>query len=135
MTGERTSSWQRWRQTASSRAVSGRQSAANGRACPDGSIGNILYCGLALAGWVSTTLLAAAGCLTVLFMMAGNGSLPGFFEQISLLGRHYLAAAPTARKAFDTELLTAAVILCALTGYFRRGALISIFKAGGGDGQ
>ena len=98
MTGERMSSWQRWRQAVSLRAVRLRQGAANGRGNPEGSFGNILYCGLALAGWVSTTLLAAAGCMTVLFMMAGNGSLPGFFEQISLLGRHYLAAAPTARR-------------------------------------
>ena len=124
MTGERTSSWQRW-----------RQGAANGRGNPEGSFGDILYCGLALAGWVSTTLLAAAGCFLVLFMMAGNGSLSGFFEQISLLGRHYLAAAPTARRAFDTELLTAVGCLSALAGFFRRGALISIFRTGGCDGQ
>ena len=114
MTGERTSSWYRWRQAA---------------------FGDMLYCALALAGWVSTTLLAAAGCIIVLFMLAGNGSLPGFFAQVSLLGQHYLAAASPARKAFDFDLLTAAGCLCAVTGILRRGALISIFRGGGRDGQ
>jgi hypothetical protein len=68
-------------------------------------------------------------------VMAGNGSPSGFFEQVSLLGQHYLTALPAARSTFDAELASAAASVVVLTGFFRRSALISIFKTGGGDGQ
>jgi hypothetical protein len=99
------------------------------------SLGSILYVGLSVAGWCATTLLAAAGCFAVLFMMAGNGSLSGFFEQLNLLASHYLSAPPPARASFDGYLGYAALATVFLCGLFRRGALISIFKQGGGDGQ
>jgi hypothetical protein len=99
------------------------------------SLGDIAYRVLALLGWVSTTLLTAAGCFVVLFLMAGNGSPSGFFEQVSLLGQHYLTALPAARSTFDAELASAAASVVVLTGFFRRAALIFIFKTGGGDGQ
>ena len=97
--------------------------------------GNMAYRALALLGWISTTLLTAAGCFVVIFLMAGNGSPFGFFEQVSLLGRHYLTALPGARSTFDAELAWAAASVIVLTGFFRRSALISIFKTGGLDGQ
>jgi hypothetical protein len=99
------------------------------------SLGDVAYQVLALLGWVSTTLLTSAGCFVVLFLMAGNGSPSGFFEQVSLLGQHYLTALPAARSTFDAELASAAASVVVLTGFFRRSALISIFKTGGGDGQ
>jgi hypothetical protein len=99
------------------------------------SVGSILYLGLAVTGWCATTLLAAAGCFAVLFMMAGNGSLSGFFEQLNLLSSHYLSAPPRARASFDGYLGYAALATVFLCGLLRRGALISIFKQGGGDGQ
>jgi hypothetical protein len=99
------------------------------------SIGRILYVALALTGWAATTLLTAAGCFVALLLMAGNGSLTGFFAQASLLGQHYLSAEPPARIAFGSDMLLAAGGIFTLTGFFRRGALVSIFKAGGRDGQ
>jgi hypothetical protein len=97
--------------------------------------GFILYCALALTGWLATTCLAAAGCFVALFIMAGNGSLDGFFEQVSLLSEHYLVAPPTARGAFDAKMVLAAGSVTLLTGFFRRSALISIFRSGGHDGE
>ena len=99
------------------------------------SLGNMAYQALALLGWASTTLLTAAGCFVVIFLMAGNGSPSGFFEQVSLLGQHYLTALPAARSTFDAGLASAAASVVVLTGFFRRSALISIFKTGGRDGQ
>jgi hypothetical protein len=99
------------------------------------SLGSLLYLGLAVAGWCATTLLAAAGCFAVLFLMAGNGSLSSFFEQLNLLSSHYLSAPSDARARFDGYLGYAVLATVFLCGLFRRGALFSIFKQGGGDGQ
>ena len=100
---------------------------------PKLSIPGPLYVLLALTGWLATTLLSAAGIFVGLFWAAGNGSLPGFFEQLELLARHYLAAAPERRDLFDGQLLFAATLVFTGTGFFRRGALIAIFL-GGTDG-
>ena len=87
------------------------------------------------AGLIATTLLAAAGCFVAVFIMAGNGSLSGFFEQVSLLGNHFLAAPAAARSGFEGKLVVAAASVLLLTGFFRRSALIAIFRTGGRDGQ
>lgn len=97
------------------------------------SIPGLLYVLLALSGWLATTLLSAAGVFVVLFWAAGNGTMPGFFEQLELLARHYQAAAPLRRDLFDSQLLFAAALVFTATGFFRRGALIAVFL-GGTDG-
>jgi hypothetical protein len=135
MTGERPTSGQALLDAGYSRALTRQQGVAKQSAYSRLSFGTFLYIALALTGWVATTLLAAAGCFVVLFIMAGNGSLNGFFEQVSLLSGHYLAAVPIARGAFDAKMLMAIGSVTLLTGFFRRTALISIFKSGGHDGQ
>lgn len=100
---------------------------------PKLSIPGLLYVLLALSGWLATTLLSASGAFVVLFWAAGNGTIPGFFEQLELLARHYLAAAPERRDLFDGQLLFAAALVFTTTGFFRRGALIAVFL-GGTDG-
>ena len=97
------------------------------------SIPGLLYGLLALTGWLATTALIVGGVFVALFVAAGNGTLAGFFEHLDLLARHYLAAEPLRRAAFDGQLLIAAAIVFAVTGFFRRKALMAIFL-GGTDG-
>ena len=97
------------------------------------SIPGLLYALLALTGWLATTGLIVGGLFVALFVAAGNGTLAGFFEQFDLLARHYLAAEPLRRAAFDGQLLIAAAIVFAVTAFFRRKALMAIFL-GGTDG-
>ena len=96
-------------------------------------IPDLLYVLLALTGWLATTLLNTAGVFVALFWAAGNGTWAGFFEQLELLARHYLAAAPERRALFDGQLLFAGAFLFTATGFFRRFALIAVFL-GGTDG-
>ena len=97
------------------------------------SIPGLLYALLAMSGWLATTALIVGGVFVALFVAAGNGTLAGVFEQFDLLARHYLAAEPLRRAAFDGQLLIAAAIVFAVTAFFRRKALMSIF-VGGTDG-
>lgn len=97
------------------------------------SIPGLLYALLAMSGWLVTTALIVGGVFVALFVAAGNGTLAGFFEQFDLLARHYLAAEPLRRAAFDGQLLIAAAIVFAVTAFFRRKALMAIFL-GGTDG-
>ncbi|MDP3674687.1 MAG: hypothetical protein Q8R44_06280 [Novosphingobium sp.] len=97
------------------------------------SIPGVLYALLAMSGWLATTALIVGGVFVALFVAAGNGTLAGFFEQFDLLARHYLAAEPLRRAAFDGQLLIAAAIVFAVTAFFRRKALMAIFL-GGTDG-
>ena len=97
------------------------------------SIPGLLYGLLALSGWLATTALIVGGVFVALFVAAGNGTLAGFFEQFDLLARHYLAAEPPRRAAFDGQLLIAAAIVFAVTAFFRRKALMAILL-GGTDG-
>lgn len=97
------------------------------------SAANALYGLLALTGWLATTALATGGLFVALFVAAGNGTLPGFFEQLDLLARHYLVAEPLQRATFDAQFLAAITIIFLATGFFRRAALFAIFK-GGVDG-
>ena len=97
------------------------------------SIPSLLYALLALTGWLATTALIVGGVFVALFVAAGNGTLAGFFEQFDLLARHYLAAEPLRRAAFDGQLLIAAAIVFAGTAFFRRKALMAILW-GGTDG-
>ena len=97
------------------------------------SIPGVLYGLLALTGWLATTALIVGGVFVALFVAAGNGTLAGFFEQFDLLARHYLAAEPLRRAAFDGQLLIAAAIVFAVTAFFRRKALMAILL-GGTDG-
>ena len=86
-----------------------------------------------MSGWLATTALIVGGVFVALFVAAGNGTLAGFFEQLDLLARHYLAAKPLRRAAFDGQLLIAAAIVFAVTAFFRRKALMAILL-GGTDG-
>ncbi|UVO53796.1 hypothetical protein [Sphingomonas sp. SUN039] len=104
------------------------------RSCPV-VLGDLLYVSLAFLGWLATTLLAAAGCFVVLFALAGNGSVGGFFAQVERLAWHYLAADGPRRAAFDGQLFVIVLIILFATGFFRRASLISIFKTGGVDGS
>lgn len=97
------------------------------------SIPGVLYALLALTGWLATTALIVGGVFVALFVAAGNGTLAGFFEQIDLLARHYLAAEPLRRAAFDGQLLIGAAIVFVVTAFFRRGSLMAVFW-GGTDG-
>lgn len=97
------------------------------------SISGVLYALLALTGWLATTALIVAGVFVALFVAAGNGTLAGSFEQLDLLARHYLAAGPLRRAAFDGQLLIGAAIAFAVTAFFRRGSLMAVFW-GGTDG-
>ena len=97
------------------------------------SIPGVLYALLALTGWLVTTALIVAGVFVALFVAAGNGTLAGFFEQLDLLARHYLAAEPFRRAAFDGQLLIGAAIVFVVTAFFRRGSLMAAFL-GGTDG-
>ena len=97
------------------------------------SIPGVLHGLLAMAGWLATTALIVGGVFVALFLAAGNGTLAGFFEQIDLLARHYLAAEPLRRAAFDGQLLIVAAIVFAVTAFFRRKALMAILL-GGTDG-
>ena len=97
------------------------------------SISGVLYALLALSGWLATTALIVAGVFVALFVAAGNGTLAGFFEQFDLLARHYLAAEPLRRAAFDGQLLIGAAIVFVVTAFFRRKALMAVFW-GGTDG-
>ena len=97
------------------------------------SIPGLLYGLLAMSGWLATTALIVGGVFVALFVAAGNGTLAGFFEQLDLLARHYLAAEPPRRAAFDGQLLIAAAIVFAVTAFFRRKALMAILL-GGTDG-
>lgn len=98
------------------------------RAAPRLSFGGVLYMALALSGWLATTALTTAGLIVVVFVLAGNGSLAGFFEQSDLLARHYLDADALRRATFDVQLLTIVSIIFAGTGFFRRTALIALIK-------
>lgn len=97
------------------------------------SIPGVLYAILALTGWLATTALIVGGVFVALFVAAGNGTLAGFFEQFDLLARHYLAAEPLRRAAFDGQLLIGAAIVFVVTAFFRRGSLMVVFW-GGSDG-
>ena len=97
------------------------------------SIPGLLYALLALAGWLATTALIVGGVFVALFVAAGNGTLAGFFEQLNLLARHYMAAEPLRRAAFDGQLLIGAAIVFVVTAFFRRGSLMAVFL-GGTDG-
>ena len=97
------------------------------------SIPGVLYALLALAGWLATTALIVGGVFVALFVAAGNGTLAGFFAQFDLLARHYLAAEPPRRAAFDGQLLIGAATVFAVTAFFRRKALMAVFW-GGTDG-
>ena len=97
------------------------------------SIPGGLYALLALTGWLATTALIVGGVFVALFVAAGNGTLAGFFEQFDLLARHYLAAEPLRRAAFDGQLLIVAAIVFTVTAFFRRKALMAILF-GGTDG-
>ena len=94
------------------------------------SIPGVLYAIVTLTGWLATTALIVGGVFVALFVAAGNGTLAGFFEQFDLLARHYLAAEPLRRAAFDGQLLIAAAIAFAVTGFLRRKALMAIFLGG-----
>jgi hypothetical protein len=135
MTPERASTGQSLLDAGSSRALKRQKREAGAQRSEKLNFGTLLYWALALTGWFATTLLAAAGCFVVLFMMAGNGSLGGFFEQVGLLSQHYLVALPVARGSFDAKMLMAIGSVVLLTGFFRRSALISIFRTGGRNGQ
>ena len=52
---------------------------------------------LRLVGWLSVTLLAAAGCLVLLFAMLGGFTAEGFFAHLDNLASRF-AAADTARR-------------------------------------
>lgn len=97
------------------------------------SIPGLLYALLALAGWLATTALIVGGVFVALFVAAGNGTLAGFFEQLDLLARHYLAAEPLRRAAFDGQLLIGAAIVFVVTAFLRRSSLMAVFW-GGTDG-
>ena len=97
------------------------------------SVPDLLYALLALAGWLATTALIVAGAFVALFVAAGNGTCAGFFEQLDLLARHYLAAEPLRRAAFDEQLLIGAAIVFVVTAFFRRSSLMAVFL-GGTDG-
>ena len=97
------------------------------------SIPGVLYGLLAMSGWLATTALIVGGVFVALFVAAGNGTMAGFFEQFDLLARHYLAAEPLRRAAFEGQLLIAAAIVFAVTAFFRRKALMAILL-GGTDG-
>ena len=97
------------------------------------SIPGLLYALLALTGWLATTGLIVGGVFVALLVAAGNGTLAGFFEQGDLLARHYLAAEPLRRAAFDGQLLIAAAIVFVVTAFLRRGSLMAVFW-GGTDG-
>lgn len=99
------------------------------------SLGDTMYAGLAVIGWTATTALATAGLFVVLFIAAGNGTFEGFFEQVALLSTHYGQVDAAARAPFNHELSVAVAIVFLATGFFRRAALISIFKTGGSDGS
>jgi hypothetical protein len=135
MTPERASTGQSLLDAGSSRALKRQKREAGAKRNEKLNLGTLLYRALALTGWFATTLLAAAGCFVVLFVMAGNGSLGGFFEQVGLLSQHYLSAVPVERGAFDAKMLMAISSVILLTGFFRRSALISIFKTGGRHGE
>ena len=97
------------------------------------SIPGLLSGLLALTGWLATTALIVGGVFVALFVAAGNGTLAGSFGQFDLLARHYLAAEPLRRAAFDGQLVIAAAIVFVVTAFFRRGSLMAIFL-GGTDG-
>ncbi|MEH6758841.1 MAG: hypothetical protein V7676_15225 [Parasphingorhabdus sp.] len=99
------------------------------------SFGNLVYVAFRLIGWFATTLLIGAGLFVVLFFMVANGSLFGFFEQLNLLGGHYVVAPPEARAAFDSKLYFIAGFVFLLTGAFRMSGLLSIFESGDSDDQ
>ncbi|PHR20219.1 MAG: hypothetical protein COA41_05670 [Sphingopyxis sp.] len=99
------------------------------------SFGNLIYVAFRLIGWFAATLLIAAGLFVVLFFMVANGSLFGFFEQLNLLGGHYVVAPPEARAAFDSKLYFIAGFVFLLTGAFRMSGLLSIFESGDSDDQ
>ena len=94
---------------------------------------SLLYVLLALTGWLATTWLIVAGLFVALFLAAGNGTLAGFFEQIELLARHYLAAEPVRQAAFGQQLVVAGSTVFVVTAFFRRRAVTDIFL-GGTDG-
>ena len=110
-----------------------RQRHKRGAPEPRLSIPGVLYVLLALTGWFATTVLIVAGVFVALFVAAGNGTLAGFFEQIDLLARHYLAAEPQRREAFDGQLLIGAAIVFVVTAFLRRSSLMAVFW-GGTDG-
>lgn len=99
------------------------------------SFGGFAYFALALLGWLASTSLVTAGIFVILFVMVGNGSAEGFFQQLYLLAQHYLSAPPAARAHFDLQLCTGSGLVFVTAGYFRRAALLSIFRSGGSDGQ
>lgn len=98
------------------------------------SISSVLYNGLAVVGWLATTLLATAGLFVALFVAAGNGTFDGFFEQVALLSTHYGQVDAVARAPFNRELTIAFAVVLAITGFFRRASLVRIFTTGGVDG-
>ena len=100
---------------------------------PKISIPDLLYGLLAISGWLATTALIVGGVFVALFVAAGNGTMAGFFAQFDLLARHYLAAEPLRRAAFDGQLLIVVGSVFAVTAFLRRTALMAIFL-GGTDG-
>ena len=98
------------------------------------SFSESLYRSLGVAGWLSTTLLTTGGLFVALFLAAGNGTLEGFFKQVALLSVRYGEVDPAYRADFDTKLAITFSVALALAAFFRRAALINIFKTGGVDG-
>lgn len=98
------------------------------------SFGATLYGCLAVTGWTATTVLTTAGLFVALFLAAGNGTLAGFFEQVALLSTHYGEAERSLQSGFDSKLMAAFGLVFVVTAFFRRGALLNIFRTGGVDG-
>jgi hypothetical protein len=95
------------------------------------TLGGVLYRSLVLAGWVATTALTTAGLLVTVFVLAGNGTLAGFFTQVDLLARHYLDADAARRATFDLQFWAVLGIVFVCTGFFRRTSLFAIYKRSG----
>jgi hypothetical protein len=73
---------------------------------------------LRLAGWGAVTLLAAAGCLVLAFLMLGGFTAEGFFANLDNLASRFAAADAGRRERFldlvlvATTMLAAAVAAC-----------------------
>ncbi len=82
-----------------------------------------LFVALRLAGWGTTTLLAALGTGLLVFLALGGFTFSGLVMQLGNLAYRFSAADAARRGEFEAIVLAIFVIVVALTALFRRASL------------
>lgn len=90
------------------------------------NLGDLLYVALGLTGWLAVNALVVAGLGVALFLLVGNGTLDGFFIQVSGLASHFIGADPGRRANFAFQLGFVASFTFLIVCFFRRYSLTGL---------